>query len=161
MRKRLNPEMSRRVHPHPIYGASSDPFNNCYRWKLDGKDEYVFVIVSNGTGWEDDPGKHWEHVSCSVRIGRDPRNTRIPTYEELMEVKDIFWHEKETVFQIHPPKMYHVNAEEVLHLWRPVDGKGMRVPDMLTMTGFDQDGNLITTKSQAEGARAFMLPVKP
>lgn len=71
----------------------------------------LFVIVSDQLGWE--------HVSVSVKGQR-----RVPTYEEMCYVKDLFWGEEETVMQLHPPKSVHVNLHKyVLHLWRPTDGK--------------------------------------
>lgn len=55
----------------------------------------------------------WEHVSVC------PYNGKIPTWEDMCAVKDIFWDEEEAVIQIHPKKSEYVNAlENCLHLWR-------------------------------------------
>lgn len=55
----------------------------------------------------------WEHVSVS------PYNGKMPTWEEMCEIKDIFWNDEEEVIQIHPKKSEYVNMmENCLHLWR-------------------------------------------
>ena len=56
-----------------------------------------------------------EHVSVQLF-------KRIPTWEEMCEIKDIFWEDEEMVVQIHPKKSEYVNITEALHLWRPKDG---------------------------------------
>ena len=57
----------------------------------------------------------WEHVSVSLP-------DRCPTWEEMCEIKDLFWKATETVVQFHPPKTSYVNNHPYcLHLWRHVD----------------------------------------
>ena len=58
----------------------------------------------------------WEHVSVELMA------RRLPTWEEMCEIKDIFWEEEEEVIQLHPKASEYVNITEALHLWRPVDG---------------------------------------
>ena len=58
----------------------------------------------------------WEHVSIQLCA------KRLPTWEEMCLIKDIFWEEEEMVVQIHPKHSEYVNISEALHLWRPVDG---------------------------------------
>ena len=58
----------------------------------------------------------WEHVSAELMA------RRLPTWNEMCIIKDIFWKEDEEVIQIHPKKSQYVNITEALHLWRPVDG---------------------------------------
>lgn len=70
--------------------------------------ECHFVAGWNETGWE--------HVSVELYA------RRLPTWNEMCEVKDIFWYEEEEVVQIHPKKSNYVNMAEALHLWRPVNG---------------------------------------
>ena len=66
------------------------------------------VIADNGQS-----SAEWEHVSASTK-------TRCLTWEEMCEIKDIFFNEDEAVIQIHPPKIDYVNTHEYcLHLWRP------------------------------------------
>ena len=58
----------------------------------------------------------WEHVSIELCA------RRLPTWEEMCYVKDVFWNEEEEVVQIHPKKSHYINMVEALHLWRPCDG---------------------------------------
>lgn len=69
-------------------------------------------VISSGEHW-DDPLGEWEHVSVSTP-------TRCPTWEEMCKVKDMFWHENETVLQFHPKRSEYVNNFPFcLHLWKP------------------------------------------
>lgn len=63
-----------------------------------------------------------EHVSVQLY-------KRIPTWDEMCEIKDIFWDEEEMVVQIHPKKSQYVNITDALHLWRPKDGDWGRLND--------------------------------
>ena len=56
---------------------------------------------------------------------------RLPTWEEMCEVKSIFWEDEEEVIQIHPAKSRYVNITEALHLWRPKDGDWNRLMEGL------------------------------
>ena len=58
----------------------------------------------------------WEHVSIELYA------RRLPTWDEMCFVKDIFWDDEEEVVQIHPRKSEYVDMTEALHLWRPKDG---------------------------------------
>lgn len=64
----------------------------------------------------------WEHVSVQ------PDNENItPSWEDMCQLKNIFFEEEECALQIHPPKSQYVNiAENCLHLWRPTD-KALRL----------------------------------
>ncbi len=67
----------------------------------------VFVIASDGMGWE--------HVSVS-------RQDRPPTWDEMCQIKAMFWDEEDCVVQYHPPRSEYVNNHpNCLHLWRPLD----------------------------------------
>ena len=71
----------------------------------------VQVVAGDGLGWE--------HVSVS-------RTDRCPTWEEMCEVKALFWDDEDCVLQFHPPKSDYVNNHPYcLHLWRPV---GVPIP---------------------------------
>ena len=73
----------------------------------------VRVIASNGMGWE--------HVSVS-------RSDRCPTWEEMCQVKALFWGDDDCVVQYHPSHSEYVNNHQnCLHLWRPV-GIAMPMP---------------------------------
>jgi len=64
----------------------------------------MFIIFSNGGGWE--------HVSVSLK------SKKIPNWEEMCFVKDLFFGDEECVVQYHPPKSEYVNNVNALHLWR-------------------------------------------
>jgi hypothetical protein len=65
----------------------------------------AMVIFSWGDGWD--------HVSVSYK-------NRCCTWDEMCEIKDIFFHEDECAVQYHPLKKDYVNNHPyVLHLWRP------------------------------------------
>ena len=58
----------------------------------------------------------YEHVSVSPI-----HKYKTPTWEDMCVLKDIFWHEEEEAYQIHPKKSEYVNVQEnCLHLWKPV-----------------------------------------
>lgn len=68
--------------------------------------QIVTVIASASFGWE--------HVSVS-------RADRCPTWDEMCDVKSLFWDDDDCVIQYHPPKKDHINNHEYcLHLWRPI-----------------------------------------
>lgn len=55
----------------------------------------------------------WEHVSVS------PYNGKTPSWDDMCEIKDMFWNDEEAVIQIHPKKSEYVNLlDNCLHLWR-------------------------------------------
>lgn len=56
-----------------------------------------------------------EHVSIQLF------SKRLPTWQEMCEVKEAFWDDEEEVIQIHPRKSEYVNISDAMHLWRPVD----------------------------------------
>ena len=54
----------------------------------------------------------FEHVMLN------PQN-RLPTYEEMVSLKDIFWEQGEVTMQVHPAKSEYINIQKyTLHLWR-------------------------------------------
>ena len=71
------------------------------------------VRCSLVVGWNEGG---WEHVSIELFA------RRLPTWDEMNLIKDIFWEDEEEVVQIHPKKSHYVNLTEALHLWRPVNG---------------------------------------
>lgn len=67
------------------------------------------VLVGTGDGWE--------HVSVS-------RKSKVPSWEDMQRIKDLFWDEEDCVMQLHPPKSEYVNCHpNVLHLWRPLTAR--------------------------------------
>lgn len=75
----------------------------------------VFASVDNSSEYG-----FVEHVSVSLY--NESRKT--PTWEEMCEVKEIFWKPEEEVHQIHPAVSRYVHGifgkDNILHLWRPV-----------------------------------------
>ena len=58
----------------------------------------------------------WEHVSVS-------RKHRVPNWQEMCFVKDLFWDKEETVIQFHPKLEKYVDTcGTCLHLWRHKKG---------------------------------------
>lgn len=90
------------VSPNGVnYGA----FNIKYK-------SYEIFVVSSGS----DNGTDWEHVSVSMK-------NRMPHWEVMTFIKDLFWRIDETVIQFHPKKTEYVNDHEnVLHLWKHKSG---------------------------------------
>ena len=66
----------------------------------------MFVVVySNGGGWD--------HVSVSLR-------GRCPTWDEMCQIKDVFFNEDECCIEYHPAKKDYVNIHPYcLHIWKP------------------------------------------
>ena len=59
----------------------------------------------------------YEHVSFA------PFSGRIPKWETMCQLKDMFWEDEEEVYQIMPKKSEYVNIKNnCLHLWRPCNG---------------------------------------
>lgn len=72
-------------------------------------------IISSGTKIDpNDSSSEWEHVSVSLAH-------RCPTWEEMCEVKEMFWKPLETVIQFHPKATSYVNCHPYcLHMWKKV-----------------------------------------
>jgi hypothetical protein len=79
-------------------------------------------------------GEGWDHVSVSLRH-------RIPTWQEMNWIKNLFFEDEDCVVQFHPPKSEYINVgKNVLHLWRPwkckyhLPPRWMMIPDNLKNT---------------------------
>ena len=99
-------------------GSDSSYGNNgAFTLRLGGRAR-LYIIASDGLGWE--------HVSVSV-----DGEKRCPTWEELCEVKALFWGAEDCVVQYHPPASQYVNRHPyTLHLWRPI-GQEIPLPDTI------------------------------
>jgi len=76
----------------------------------------VTVIVSGSTEAD---GRRWLHVSVS-------RPSRLPTWDDLREVKDTFIGRDRKAIQVLPPAAEYVNIHpNVLHLWACLDDDGL------------------------------------
>jgi hypothetical protein len=90
---------------YKISGCEPGDDGGTFKIFFEGMD--LFVIASNGLGWE--------HVSVSLK-------NRCPNWKEMSFVKDLFWDEDQVVMQLHPAKKNHINIHDhCLHLWRPID----------------------------------------
>ncbi len=57
-------------------------------------------------------GGGWDHVSVSFK-------NRTPTWDEMVEVKNMFFRKDETVIQFHPKEEERINLHpHCLHLWK-------------------------------------------
>jgi hypothetical protein len=97
--------------------ASNSAFGNNGAFALKLRHgQTAFAIASDGAGWE--------HVSVS-------RTDRCLTWDEMCQVKAMFWGEDDCVMQFHPPKSEYVNNHPFcLHLWRPI-GVAVPLPDSI------------------------------
>lgn len=96
----------------PLSSTNEDGNNGVFVLPLT-KFTTAFVIASDGF--------RWEHVSVHVKMAPDGKK-RIPTWEEMCKIKEVFWDDEDVVVQYHPKKSEYVNNDStVLHLWRSTD----------------------------------------
>lgn len=107
-----------RVVRGPLAGRPEFGFNGAFA--IDGpRGVHMFLIVSNGAGWE--------HASVQI-VPPAGQNQRDPTWSEMCFVKDLIWNSEEWVVQYHPAMSVYVNCHpHVLHMWRPLT-VGMPTP---------------------------------
>jgi len=83
--------------------------------------EPLKVLASVGMGWD--------HVSVSCQ-------KRCPSWEEMEQVKRLFFRDSETAMQLHVPPADHINFHPYcLHLWRPLCRNIPRPPAALVGAG--------------------------
>lgn len=88
--------------------VAGPPRTNCGAFQL----RNLRIIVGDGMGWD--------HVSVST-------STRCPTWEEMCEVKELFFRNDECAMQLHPPKADWINCHPFcLHLWKPQSKEELR-----------------------------------
>ena len=64
-------------------------------------------------------GSGLDHVSVAPY-----KKNRIPTWEQMCQVKEVCFKDEEEAYEIHPPKSEYVNLKDnCLHLWARSDGK--------------------------------------
>lgn len=106
--------------PGDPYGAFEVPYDS--KSIVAGRTQLLRIIANSALDGIGEAGE-WEHVSVHAH---DPQvvyyggnGERIPTWEEMCFVKDLFWKEDECVIQFHPAKKDYVDVHVfVLHLWR-------------------------------------------
>lgn len=91
-------------------------------WGYDPTSQFYFAWVklpdcgTCSVVWNDYEGG-MEHVSVSPK-----KQFRIPSWDDMCALKDIFFADEEEVYQIHPKKSEYVNmVGNCLHLWKPKD----------------------------------------
>lgn len=101
--KNLNHLNQYRVY-HPT-GGWGDEKCGAFKIKLEGSKLIFNVIASDGGGWD--------HVSVSTE-------ERCPRWNEMQQIKELFFEDDELVMQLHPAKSNYINIHpHCLHLWRP------------------------------------------
>lgn len=106
------PEKYRITENHQL--ASNSRYGNNGAFLIKYETYEVYCIASDGGGWE--------HVSVSYST------TKIPSWNMMCFIKNMFWDEEDCVIQFHPPKSEYVNCHPtVLHLWRKV-GTNIETP---------------------------------
>lgn len=67
----------------------------------------------------------WEHLGVSFK-------NKIPSWECMQEMKELFFKDDEECFQMHPKADNYVNNNEyTLHIWRPIEGMKQVPPSIL------------------------------
>jgi hypothetical protein len=113
-----------RVRTGILGSDDSEGNNGCF--KIPFRSYEFTVIASDGEGWE--------HVSVSLK-------NRIPNWEEMCFIKDLFWDENDVVVQFHPAKKDYVNNHSnCLHMWKPT-GKQIETPPAI-LVGVQEMGNI-------------------
>ena len=122
---------------------------NTPRLCVDGRIPQAPLEAEVYSGWLDFEGKkysvifgynetakdsRWEHVSISHM-----NKHRLPDWETMCRVKEMFWGKDVTVVQFHPAEDAYLHGvgtlgnklENVLHLWRPKDGDWSAITEEL------------------------------
>ena len=112
---------AKRIHPPGYERITSGPNGAFVICGPNGAD--LRVMASDGR--RDPEAQGFEHVSVSLRH-------RVPNWQEMCFIKNIFWGEEETVYQLHPPKSQWINNHpNVLHLWRHANKEIPMPPNIL------------------------------
>lgn len=102
-----------RVRAGMMASSDADGNNGAFIVRLK-HGQRVQVVASDDGGWE--------HVSVS-------RQDRCPTWDEMCQVKALFWEPEDCVVQFHPARSQYVNLHQYcLHMWRPTDDVLMMPP---------------------------------
>lgn len=110
------PEQFRYSNPSlgPYQSNAGDTFGMFVIHALDAPKRRRLCIVATDGYVSKDEDTGWEHVSVSL-----DNDGRIPSWEEMCFVKELFWDDTDCVVQFHPAKQDYVNVKNnCLHLWR-------------------------------------------
>ena len=98
-------------------GSFGDAKNGAFMMNLCGSNLMFAVVASDGAGWD--------HVSVSTA-------ERCPRWEEMQQIKDLFFEPEEIAMQLHPAKSEYVNTfPYCLHIWRPQNTDIPKPPPIL------------------------------
>lgn len=107
---RFNAETKTQRYSPRLHSTRDAGPNGLFTFPLAPLGPVVTCLVGTGHGWE--------HVSVTM-----PLQHRCCTWEEMCQVRDVFWPPEDCVVQYHPPQSDYVNKHPTcLHLWRPQDG---------------------------------------
>lgn len=96
----------------------------------------------------------WEHICVSC--GGNGTSKKVPSYEVMCAVKDIFWDEEECCVEYHPRKSQYVNNNEgCLHIWKCID-RDFPEPDPL-LVGVQG----VSSEEGAAAIKAFINTLSP
>lgn len=115
----MNPILEKgRVRTGTFASSERDGFNGFFELIVNG--EPVRIIASDGMGWQ--------HVSVSKPSNRN----KPPNWQQMCEIKELFWGDDVWVVQFHPARKDYVNNHPgCLHLWRPTSVTFPTPPDEL------------------------------
>ena len=88
----------------------------------------------------------WEHLSVSHK-------NKIPSWNTMQEMKEMFWDDEEVCFQLHPAKSEYINNNEyTLHIWKPIDREFETPPSILVgfREGHEGEDREVLKKLQEE-----------
>lgn len=89
----------------------------------------------------------WEHLCVSFK-------NKIPSWEVMNEMKEMFFEDNEDAFQYHPVKDNYINNNEYcLHIWRPLETNIPEPPSILV--GF-RDGHIDEDLQRAKELHEFI-----
>ena len=109
----------------PLHGDMGDEHNGMFVVKLQGSMLDFKVLASNGDGWD--------HVSVITE-------NRCPKWNEMCQIKDMFFEEDEVVVQYHPAKKDYINMHpNCLHLWRRQGGEVTTPPKYMVGHSYNID----------------------
>lgn len=101
----------------PQYSTTADGNNGVF-WFKSPLGRKFMIIVSQGEGWE--------HVSVTQK------SKKPPSWQDMCQIKALFWGPEDCVVQYHPPASEYVNNHPgCLHLWRPMDQDMPQPPSIM------------------------------
>lgn len=90
-------------------GAEGDDTGGCFKLASASRQGTMLSIMVG-------VGEGWDHVSVSTEL-------RCPSWEEMEQVKRLFFKDDEAAMQLHVPPTDHISVHpHCLHLWRPHAG---------------------------------------